>query len=101
MSKYFKSIRCVVVVCSIGSNMLNKLSNIHNQWKTGHKKHAVFNTGTLVVRSGIGAIMLYNPWILINPILVILPIALDYVPLVGAVPIVKMLIVYGLDFIIL
>lgn len=98
---FFKIVRVVTVVSSIGAQVTRKVTNITKLWKSGYKKTATVQSGALVVTTAVGAIMLYNPWIATNLVIMSVPTILSYIPILQMIPLIKTVVILGLDFLIM
>jgi hypothetical protein len=94
-----KVIRCVVIVGNIGKSAYNKFHDVKKRWTAGYKKTAILDGAIVAAHVSCTAIVLYDPWILMRPLLMLVPIAVQYVPFVGTISIVKTIVIYGLEFI--
>ncbi len=94
-----KVIRCAVIVGNIGRSAYNKFRAVKKRWTDGYKKTAILDGAIVAANVSCTAIMLYDPWILMRPLLMLVPIAVQYVPFMGTVGITKTIIIYGLEFI--
>lgn len=97
----FKVIKCVVIVSNIGKSAYKKICAVKQRWTDGHRKQAVADGIMVAANIGCTAIMLYDPWILMRPFLIIVPYAISYIPAVGgfnSVMVIKTVLIYGLEF---
>ena len=84
----FRVTRCIVIIINLGCIVMSEV------------RTNTVGTRLTIVKKSIGTIILYNPRTIIKLILTILPIGLNFIPILNAMPIVKMIIIYGLDFVI-
>ncbi len=94
-----KVIRCAVIVGNIGKSAYNKFCAVKKRWTDGYRKTAVADCVLVIANVSCTAIMLYDPWILMRPLLMIVPYAVQYVPFIGTVSVAKTIVIYGLEFI--
>ena len=100
--RMFKVVKCVVIVGNIGKNAYKKLVAVKQRWTDGYHKSAVADGVLVVANVTCTAIMLYDPWILVRPLMIIVPYALTYMPSIGPVgpiPLIKTVLIYGLEFV--
>jgi hypothetical protein len=98
----FKVIKCAVIVSNIGKSAYKKICAVKKRWTDGYRKTAVMDGALVVANIGCTAIMLYDPWILIRPFLMLVPYAIGYIPAIGSldsVNIIKTVLIYGLEFV--
>jgi hypothetical protein len=95
----FKTIKCIAIAFNIGKSTYDKFCNIKKRWKQGYRKSAVAECVITIAKTSCTSIVLYDPWILTRPLLMLVPIAVQYIPFVGTLVIVKTIIIYGIEFI--
>jgi hypothetical protein len=95
----FKIVRCVTIVTNIGKSAYKKLYAAKQRWVAGQRMHAVADGATTLVSVGCTAIVLYDPYILFRPLLMIVPYAVQWIPIIGTNPLLHTIIVYGMEFV--
>jgi hypothetical protein len=94
-----KVVKCVMIISNISKSAFGKLNRVKDLWRKGNKSAAAADGIVAITHITCTAVMLYDPWVLFRPMLIIVPYAIRYIPFISNIAVLKTVIIYGLEFI--